>query len=38
MQIVPLLGGLTTGSTRPLDSFSFKVESSDDARMLLAAG
>src|SRR5215213_6123600 len=31
-------GGLTSGSTRPLDSFSFKIECSDDGRMLLARG
>jgi hypothetical protein len=38
VRFAPLAGGLTTGSTRPLDSFSFKVESSDDGRRLLARG
>jgi hypothetical protein len=31
-------GGLTTGSTRPLDSLAFKVECCDDGRMLAARG
>jgi hypothetical protein len=39
VQLVPLKGGLTTGSTRPLDSFPFKVDFSDNVEgCALAAG
>jgi hypothetical protein len=37
--MIPMMGGLTTGSTRPLDSFSFMVAFSDNIEcFMLAAG
>jgi hypothetical protein len=37
--LVPLVGGLTTGSTRPLDSMAFMVNFSDHVECCsLAAG
>jgi hypothetical protein len=36
VQLVPVMGGLTTGSTRRLDGISFMPISGDDSGMLLA--